>query len=217
MADNLARIREIIGAQPVKLVAVTKNIGVKGIEEAYNLGVTEFGENRVQDALAKQRDLSEQIAHKIHWHFIGHLQSNKVRQAVGQFVLIHSIDSLRLAQEVSKEAGKRHMVQPILIQVKLIADPGKYGFTVETLHRDFAAILTLPNITVEGLMTIAPLTDDPKVWRQCFAGLRSLRDELSARHGVPLRELSMGMSQDFKEAVSCGSTILRLGRAVFDG
>ncbi len=215
MADNLACIRECIGAQPVKIVAVTKYTGPEGIEEAFNCGVTEFGENRVQDLLRKREQLPAAVRNEIHWHFIGHLQTNKVKQVVGQCVLIHSVDSLDLAESVSNQATKSGVLQSILVQVKIAADPGKFGFSEEQLRRDVPAILELPNLKVEGLMTITPLSDDPQLWRQCFQGLRALRDELEASHGVRLPELSMGMTNDWPEAVRCGATMLRLGRAIF--
>lgn len=215
VADNLARIRETIGAQPVQIVAVTKYTGPEGIEEAFHCGITEFGENRVQDFLRKRDKLSPSLKEKINWHFIGHLQSNKVKQVVGQCVLIHSIDSLGLAEAVARQAAKRGPVQPVLLQVKMIEDPGKFGFTPDELKRDFPAIIKLSSLKVEGLMTITPLDSNPGVVRQCFDSLRALRDELEGKHQVKLKELSMGMTDDFPQAVASGATMLRLGRAIF--
>lgn len=181
--------------------------------EAMQAGVTEFGENRVQEALRKQEQLA--YADSIRWHFIGHLQSNKVKQVVGRFALIHSIDSLSLAAEVSKAALKLQVVQPVLLQVKLAADPSKSGFSPEQLRQEFKRLLDLPGIKIDGLMTITPLTSDEALRKMCFEGLRLLRDELQEVYGVELKELSMGMSQDFAEAIACGSTMVRLGKAVF--
>ena len=107
------------------------------------------------------------------------------------------------------------MIQPVLLQVKVIEDPDKYGFTLMDIRRDFASILRLSNIKIEGLMTICPLSEDSTIWKQCFNGLRILRDELEITHGIKLKELSMGMTQDWVEAVACGSTMVRLGRAIF--
>src|SRR5687767_10975331 len=197
VADNLARIRETIGSAPIKLIAVTKNIEPAKVEEAYRCGVTEFGENRVQDALRKQEQLSGSI-NEANWHFIGHLQTNKARQAVGKFALIHSVDSLRLARELSKAATAANVVQNVLLQVKIAEDPNKSGFSVDELRADFAEIAQLSGLNLQGLMTIAPLTADSGVWRQCFSGLKALRDELAQRHQVKLDELSMGMSQDWQ-------------------
>lgn len=215
VADNLARIREVIGVQPVTLVAVTKRAKPDQIEEAWKNGVTEFGENRIQDADKRKQMLPTSVAVGANWHFIGHLQTNKVRKAVGSFALIHSVDSLRLAEEISSEAGKKNFVQPVLIQVKILQDDTKSGYTPHELRKEFAAILSLPSIKVEGLMTISPLSDDRAVWRKCFNGLRELRDELESTHEVRLKELSMGMSADWREAVDCGATMVRLGQAVF--
>jgi pyridoxal phosphate enzyme (YggS family) len=215
VSANLARIRATIGAAPITLVAVTKNVGLADITEAFNCGVTEFGENRVQDALDKQSQMPESMSDKVHWNLNGHLQTNKVKKVIGKFALIHSVDSRYLAEEISKEAVKKGIDQKILLQVKVVDDPGKSGFSPEQLRAEFAAINQLPGITIQGLMTMAPFTDDVAVRREAFAGLKELRDELAAEHKVELAELSMGMSQDWHEAVSCGSTMIRVGRAIF--
>jgi PLP dependent protein len=215
VADNLARIRDTVGAYPVKLIAVSKSVGLEKVTEAFNCGVTEFGENRVQDALRKQDSISSDLSSKINWHFIGHLQSNKVKQVVGKFALIHSVHSFRLAEEISKAAQKEGVLQPVLLQVKMAEDPSKAGFSPDELKQQLAQILNLPGIKVKGLMTITPLTDDRELSAQCFCGLRQLRDELEEAHGIKLDELSMGMSDDYPEAIRCGSTMVRIGRAIF--
>lgn len=215
MASNLARIREIIGVSPVTLIAVSKNVSIDRMEEAFNSGVTEFGENRVQDALEKQQGLPPHMADKVRWHLIGHLQTNKVKKVIGKFDLIHSVDSIRLAEELSREAQSRSLIQPVLLQVKVVADPSKSGFDPLELHSEFSNLIKLPGIKIEGLMTMSPLTDNTDTWQASFCGLRSLRDELQQKHGYALKELSMGMTEDWQEAVKCGSTMIRLGRAVF--
>jgi PLP dependent protein len=219
VAANLALITGILkgiqGSAQVTLVAVTKTVGPDRIQEAFECGITEFGENRVQDALEKQKAMPPHMADKIHWHLIGHLQTNKVKKIIGKFALIHSVDSLRLAQEISKEAEKQSVQQPILLQVKMLDDVNKSGFEPDQLMQDLPQILQLPGIRVSGLMTMAPLTDDPEIWRQSFSGLKNLRDQLNKNFGVRLDELSMGMSQDWQEAVQCGATMVRLGRAIF--
>jgi pyridoxal phosphate enzyme (YggS family) len=215
VAANLARIKGILGSAPVTLVAVTKTVGPGLIEDAFNCGITEFGENRVQDALQKQQAMPPHVADKVRWHLIGHLQTNKVKKVVGRFALIHSVDSFRLAEELSKEAERQSIVQPILLQVKVLEDPTKSGFQPDELRKELPAILDLPGVVVSGLMTMAPLSDNPEIWRKSFCGLRQLRDELSKSFGVPLSELSMGMSQDWQEAVQCGATMVRLGGAIF--
>jgi len=216
VADNLARVRESIGKTPVRLVAVTKTATIQQIEEAYAAGVADFGENRVQDALKKQSELPVEMADKVRWHFIGHLQTNKVNKVIGHFDLIHSIDSFDLASEVSRAANAKSIVQPILLQVKMSEDPNKGGFTPDDLKDRFSDLQRLSGIRIDGLMTIAPLTTDNTTWRFCFKGLQLLRNELESVYGVKLKELSMGMTQDYKEAITCGSTMVRLGRAIFN-
>jgi hypothetical protein len=215
VAANLAKVREAIDDQAVRLIAVTKHATNAQIEEAFSLGVSEFGESRVQDALKKRDELPPHVALNSNWHFIGHLQSNKVKQAVGNFALIHSVDSLSLAEEVSRIACQKGTTQSILLQVKILPDDSKSGFTKEELCKNLSTILALPSIKVEGLMTITPLTNDVKLWHESFSGLSSLRDQLNREFGISLKELSMGMSDDWREAIICGSTMIRLGRAIF--
>lgn len=217
VAQNIARIKDIIGTAPVRLIAVTKNVSADLVYEAFECGVTEFGENRVQDALDKQLQVPPSMADKVQWHLIGHLQTNKVKKVVGKFSLIHSVDSLHLAEVISAEAKKISVVQPILIQVKVVADPGKSGFTPEEIKSEFAKIQALPNLRIEGLMTIAPFTANTDTWQASFGGLRDLRDELEQQYSVQLKELSMGMSGDWQQAIACGSTMVRIGRAIFAG
>jgi PLP dependent protein len=215
VTENIARIREGFGSHPVKLIAVTKNAHTKQIEEAFQSGVTEFGESRVQDALSKMNVMPAWLNAKASWHFIGHLQSNKVKQAVGNFALIHSVDSLRLAKEISRVAEIRNTRQPVLLQVKMSADPDKFGFEPEELKNCIAEIIELPGIECRGLMTITPANANSVVRQKCFSGLKQLRDELAEQTGLCLPELSMGMSDDWQEALACGSTMLRIGTAIF--
>jgi len=215
VTENIARIREGFGSHPVKLIAVTKNARTKQIEEAFQAGVTEFGESRVQDALSKIGTMPDWLKEKASWHFIGHLQSNKVKQAVGTFALIHSVDSLRLAQEISRVSQIKNMKQAILLQVKMVEDPNKYGFEPEELKGCFAEIIKLPGLECKGLMTITPANATGAIKQKCFLGLKQLRDNLAGQTGVYLSELSMGMSDDWQEALACGSTMLRIGTAIF--
>lgn len=216
MADNLARVRETIGTLPVRLVAVTKTATIHQIEEAFASGVSDFAENRVQDALIKQSQLKPGMADKVRWHFIGHLQTNKINKVIGHFDLIHSIDSMDLAREVSRASIAKGIIQPILLQVKMAEDPNKGGFVPDDLKDHFSDLQSLSGIRVDGLMTIAPFTTDNTTWRFCFKGLQLLRNELESVYGVKLKELSMGMTEDYKEAIACGSTMVRLGRAIFN-
>lgn len=214
VAANLALIRDYLGEQPVKLIAVSKTASLSQIEEAIECGVTEFGENRVQDALNKMQELSPNTV-QVNWHLIGHLQTNKVKLAVGNFTLIHSVDSLRLAKEISATAQKKNITQRVLLQVMILPDPDKSGFTIDELKASMSELLALPGMKIEGLMTITPLTDDNKIWTESFNRLRELRDELSQTYGIELKELSMGMTNDWRDAVKCGATMVRIGRAIF--
>lgn len=185
----------------VKLVVVTKNVPVEDISLVYELGCRDFGENRVQDALPK----IEELPPDIRWHFIGTLQKNKVKKVVGNFALIHSVDSVELAQEISKQG----IDTSILLQVNTSGEESKQGFTEDEFRRNLAMIQKMPYIQVKGLMTMAPLTEDVDQIRMCFRRLRELRDELG------LKELSMGMSHDYKIAIDEGATIVRIGSAIF--
>jgi pyridoxal phosphate enzyme (YggS family) len=215
VADNLARIQKTIGGAPVKLVVASKYASSELIETAFRFGVTEFGENKIQDALRKRSEMDQSIEQRINWHFIGHLQSNKARQAVGNFKLIHSIDSISLCEEVSRLAAEKGTLQPILLQVKMMPDDTKFGFSPMELKEQFAHLCSLPAIKIEGLMTMTPFSAGPEAWRECFLGLKTLRGDLESEFGVTLPELSMGTSQDWQEAVKCGATMIRLGQAVF--
>lgn len=216
VAANLARIREQIGGSSATLIAVSKYVGIKEIEEAFNEGVTEFGESRIQDAVEKQEALPPHMAGHIHWHFIGHLQTNKVKKAIGRFTLIHSVDSLRLAKEISEQAQKQGLEQAILLQAKIVEDENKSGFSPDELKSAFAEIMKMPGIKISGLMTMSPLTEEKSVWTECFSGLNCLRHDLEDQYSVSLPELSMGMSDDWIEALKCGATMLRIGRAIFE-
>ena len=220
MAANLAKVREELDASSAKvtLIAVTKHATTAQMQEAFHSGVKDFGENKLQDALKRREELESaapQTVGNCNWHFIGHLQTNKVKQAVGKFALIHSVDSLKLAREVSRIAEQKGITQPILLQVKLLRDDNKSGFSQDELRSVLPEIIKLPCLKVEGLMTISPLTEDREIWKKSFAGLNSFRQELSNSFNLELKELSMGMSDDWRDAITYGSTMIRLGRAIF--
>ncbi|MBX9938006.1 MAG: YggS family pyridoxal phosphate-dependent enzyme [Candidatus Obscuribacterales bacterium] len=218
VAANLAKVNDVInlsGVSPVKLIAVTKHASVDQLEEAHRLGVRDFGESKIQDALKKRAHLSPELIENIRWHFIGHLQTNKAKQAVGNFALIHSIDSLRLAKEVSRIAEAKNSVQAILLQVKMQEDENKGGFSPAELMDCMPELLSLKGLLIQGLMTISPLSDDAAIWCKSFIGLKQLRDELALKFNIELHELSMGMSDDWRDAIKYGSTMIRLGRAIF--
>jgi len=214
----LSRIAEICrscGRDPssVRLMAVTKTHGVWAAEYAEKFGLAFVGENRVQEAEGKRT--SSPGSPGIKWELIGSLQSNKAKAAVAVFDRVQSVDSVKLAGELDKRAGQTGRILPVLLQVNAGRDPAKHGAEIEEAPALLEAVLRLPNLKVDGLMTIAPLSDDPDVASRTFAALRDIRDALALRCGVPLSELSMGMSGDMDQAVREGSTIVRIGTALF--
>jgi pyridoxal phosphate enzyme (YggS family) len=214
---NSKSAAQVAGRSPesVKLVGVTKNVGADRLREAFGLGIHDFAENRVQEWDSKVevlKDLSPR------WHFIGHLQTNKVKRVVGEFVLIHSVDSWRLAEALDVEARAKGVVQAILLQVNTSGEPSKFGLAPAELEAMLLRITQeLPGIKVNGLMTMAPYTEDPESVRPCFKRLRELRDE-SANYlpdNARLEHLSMGMSRDYAVAVEEGATLIRVGSGLF--
>lgn len=212
--ENLAGIRARIAAaceragrspEEVTLVAVTKGFPAERAVEAYDAGLRDLGENRVQEASGKVEALAERRL-RPRWHLLGHLQTNKVKIAVGLFGIIHSVDSVRLAQALSRRASEP---VPVLLEVNVAQEASKFGFAPQEVTSALETIATLPNVDVRGLMTVAPLTDDPETVRPIFRRLRELRD------GLGLDELSMGMTGDFEVAIEEGATIVRIGRAIF--
>ena len=195
----------------VELLAVTKSHPVAAAEYAARYGLRAVGENRVQEGVEKRAQCAAPIA----WELIGHLQSNKAKLAAAHFDRVQSVDSeklLILLNHAATEAGK---VLPVLLQINAGADPNKFGAEPVDAARLLEIALTKPALRVDGLMTIAPLSDDPDVARRTFANLRAIRDDLAAKFRAPLRELSMGMSADFALAIAEGSTLVRVGSALF--
>ena len=210
-------------ASEVGIVAVTKTHPIRVVREAALKGLLDIGENRVQEALAKQDEWPDA---PVRWHLIGHLQRNKAKLAVGRFALIHSLDSVRLADALEQAAAGKNVVQDVLVQVNLARESQKDGCAPEEVDGLVAHAAALPHLRLMGLMTIAPLTDDAAVIRAVFRGLRVLRDRLVTGHRSPvtgnpptvdrqLSTLSMGMSNDFELAVEEGATLLRLGTVLF--
>lgn len=199
--------------QTVTLVAVTKTVPVSDIEEALQAGITHIGENRVQEAQQK----FEPIAARATWHLIGHLQTNKVKHALPMFQLIHSVDRLALAEEISRQACKKNIISKILVQVNIARETTKYGLDpLETL--DFVAhISRMPGLKVEGLMTIAPYVENPEEVRPVFRALREQAENIRQLNlpEVNMDILSMGMSGDYMVAVEEGSTLVRVGTGIF--
>ncbi|MFC1804956.1 YggS family pyridoxal phosphate-dependent enzyme [Candidatus Omnitrophota bacterium] len=195
----------------IKTVAVSKGRNVEDIKSVLSLGMADFGESRIQEALPKFYEIrNTKYGQRIKWHMVGHLQTNKVRDAVMIFDLIHSVDSVRLAREINKEAGKLNKAQNILLEVKTSAEATKYGFQPEETVEAVGQITELKSIRVSGLMTISPFTDDLESVRGSFRRLKKIRDGIDS--GLLL---SMGMSDDFQIAIEEGADILRIGRAIF--
>lgn len=199
----------------VTLVAVSKTVPADPLVEAYDAGQRDFGENRVQEALDKQKTLAGRVT-EVRWHLIGHLQRNKAKAAVGAFSLIESVDSTRLAREIDARAEALQISVPVLFEINIAGEASKGGFSRDEFLAELPALLSLPRLSACGLMTVAPLASDPSDVRPVFARLRELRDEIRERYAlVEFVHLSMGMSNDYREAISEGATIVRLGRAIF--
>ncbi len=213
LPERLAQVRAELArraAQPVTIVAVTKGFGTDAIRAAAAAGIADIGENRVQEAVQKQDALRELSG--IRWHLIGHLQRNKARVAAGRFDLVHSLDSLELARELDRRSTTP---QRVLLQVNVARESQKSGCAPEEAAALARQIVALGALRLEGLMTLAPLTDDADVQRRTFRGLRVLRDSIKEEGGVWLPTLSMGMSGDYASAIQEGATVIRLGTVLF--
>ena len=199
--------------QDVKLVAVSKTKPKEDILEAYNAGIRDFGENKVQELCAKY----EELPGDIRWHLIGHLQTNKVKYIVGKTWLIHSVDSLKLAKEIEKEASKKDVIVDILVQVNISKEESKSGISREEAPALIDEILKMPHINLKGLMTIAPVCEDEEEVRPVFRELKKLSVDIECfnRDNKPECELSMGMSGDYKAAIYEGATYVRIGSSIF--
>ncbi|MCD6379709.1 YggS family pyridoxal phosphate-dependent enzyme [bacterium] len=222
LEDNLKRVRERIakatlnaGRDPseIKIVAVTKTHGAEVVDEAVRAGLVDVGENKVQEFLEK----SENVTENCKWHFIGHLQMNKVKKIVGRFDLIHGVDSLRLARRLSSLSATEGIVSDILIQVNTSGEESKFGIEPDEAKEFCEKASGLEGVKVKGLMAMAPWVDDSTVIMNSFRGLRRLRDDLHEQNieNISMEHLSMGMTDDFEIAIAEGATILRLGRVLF--
>jgi len=198
--------------EEVTLIAVSKKHTVQAISTLAREGQMDFGENYVQEALAKIEDLS---ALQLNWHFIGHLQSNKVKHVLGKFVLIHTLDSEKLAQVLHKKAKSQGMIQPVLIQVNVGREAQKNGVSEDNLFSLVEQVLTLDNLKLEGLMTLPPFFEQAERVRPYFVRLRELKEELEQSFEIALPHLSMGMTSDFVQAIAEGATLVRIGTKIF--
>lgn len=213
--ENLSHIQEEIAPYTPNIIAVTKYFDETAIEEAYQAGMRDFAESRAVEAVEKIKRLPREIQDNSTFHFIGHLQSNKVKKVVENFDLIHSIDTLRIAGLVSEAAKASGKVQRVLLQLNIAGEIQKSGFSKEELFEVFSEIIKLDGIKVEGLMCMTPLGAEEKVLRMLFEEVRLAKSELEEKFSFKMNELSMGMSQDYKIAVQFGATMLRIGRKLF--
>ncbi|OIO37645.1 MAG: YggS family pyridoxal phosphate enzyme [Candidatus Omnitrophica bacterium CG1_02_49_10] len=223
--DRIVRAAERAKRAPsgITLVCVTKEASIPQIEEALASGVTDIGENRVRDASSKFRRLHPKdyelriTNYELRKHMIGHLQTNKVRKALEIFDIIHSVDSLRLAGEIDRCARASGRIFPVLLEVNVSGEKAKHGFSPQELNNALKAISDMANIKIDGLMTMAPMSDDPENSRPYFRRLRELRDKINEVRGAKdgIRLLSMGMSRDFEVAIEEGADMVRVGSAVF--
>ncbi len=220
IAENLERVREQItqaaveagrSTNDVELVAITKTHPAEKVREAVEAGHTLFGESRVQEARAKIPELPSNLR----WHFVGHLQKNKIRPALPLFELFHGVDSLAVSQEMNRIAAEEGAHPSVLLELNVAEEGSKFGFKIETLRAEMESLLALPRLSIEGLMCIPPLAEEAEASRKYFVQLRELRDSLEKEFDLRLRHLSMGMTQDFWIAVEEGATLVRVGTAIF--
>jgi pyridoxal phosphate enzyme (YggS family) len=220
IVENLEQIREQIAraaaksgrsTDDVELVAITKTHPAEKVREAIEAGQTLFGESRVQEARVK----IPQLPSSIRWHFVGHLQKNKIRHALPLFEMIHSVDSLALAEDINRIASEEGLHPRVLLEVNVAGESSKFGFSPEKLRHQMEALLALPRLSILGLMTIPPLAQQAEASRKHFVQLRELRDHLQTEFRVDLAQLSMGMTQDFPIAIEEGATLVRVGTAIF--
>jgi PLP dependent protein len=220
ISENLERVRGQIAeavrkagrsADDVELIAISKTHDADRVREAHAAGQNVFGESRVQEARAKIPELPSSL----HWHFVGHLQKNKIRHALPLFEFIHSIDSLALAQDINRIAEEEGVHPRVLLEVNMAGEGSKFGFKPETVRAEMERLLGLVRLSIEGLMTIPPLAVEAETSRTFFVQLRELRDSLEKEFDLRLPQLSMGMTNDFPIAIEEGATLVRVGTAIF--
>ena len=220
IAENLDRVRDQIATAAVKsgrsadeieLVAISKTHPVQSVREAIEAGQTLFGESRVQEARAKIPELPSNIR----WHFVGHLQKNKVRPALPLFEMIHSVDSLALAHDINRIAEEEGLYPRVLLEVNVAGEGSKFGFAPGQLRGEMESLLALPRLSIEGLMCIPPVAVESEDSRKFFVEVRGLRDSLETEFTLKLPQLSMGMTQDFLIGIEEGATLVRVGTAIF--
>ena len=212
---NLLQIQEDIAPYKPNIIAVTKYFDESAMIEAYDAGLRDFAESRANEAVEKINNLPTDVRNNSRFHFIGHLQTNKVKKVVPNFDYIHSVDSLKLAKAISDEAKAIGKVQKILLQVNNANEEQKFGFSKDEIFEEFPKIKALPSIEIAGIMNMAPLGASEEELNKLFGDVFNIKKELEKEFNCELKELSMGMSQDYKVAVKNGSTMLRIGRKLF--
>lgn len=213
--ENLLQIQEDIAPYKPNIIAVTKYFDEKAMIEAYNAGLRDFAESRAVEAVKKIENLPAEVRNNSKFHFIGHLQTNKVKKVVPIFDYIHSVDSLKLAKAIADEAKLFGKVQNILLQVNNANEEQKFGFSKKEIFEVFPSIKELSSVSIAGIMNMAPLGASEEELNRLFEDVFNIKKELEQRFDCELRELSMGMSQDYKIAVKHGATMLRIGRKLF--
>lgn len=212
---NLLQIQEQIAPYTPKIVAVTKYFGVEAIIDGYKVGLRNFGESRAVEAIEKINSLPSEIKENSKFHFIGHLQTNKVNKVVCNFDVIHSVDSLKIAKAISDEAVKIGKVQDVFLQLNNAGEEQKFGFSKQELLENFEEILKFEGLNVLGLMNIAPLEANSEELEDLFEDIKETQIELVKKYNCTMKEISMGMSNDYQIAVKHGATMLRIGRKLF--
>ena len=210
---NAAGLRAGRDPKSVTVIAVSKTEPAQAVQEAYEAGARDFGENKVQEILQKQPALPQDIR----WHMIGHLQRNKVHQVIGKAVLIHAVDSLRLAEQIEQEAAKRNLDVDVILEINVAKEESKYGFFLEDAEEAIRRISALPHVHIKGLMTIAPFVENPEENRGIFQKLYQFSVDINDKNidNVTMGVLSMGMSGDFEVAIEEGATMVRVGTSIF--
>ena len=220
ISENLERVRQQIAqaaakagraVDEIELVAISKTHDAEKVREVVEAGQSLFGESRVQEARIKIPELPSSLR----WHFVGHLQKNKIRHALPLFEMIHSVNSLELAQDINRIAEEEGLHPRVLLEVNVAGEGSKFGFQPDTLREQMESLLAFSRLSILGLMTIPPLAEDAEASRKFFVKLRDLRDQLQKEFHVDLAQLSMGMTNDFPIAVEEGATLVRVGTAIF--
>jgi PLP dependent protein len=214
ITSRIESIRQLL-PKSVRLIAVSKQVPAEAVREAYNAGVRDFGESQIQEAAEKQSQLQD--LPDINWHLIGHLQANKVAKALELFQWVHSLDSLKLATRLSRLAGEMSCSPQVCLQVKILPDPDKYGWSVPELLADLRELDECEHIKIQGLMTIPPLGLDDSQILEFFNNTRELADKIKQQNlqHIQMQQLSMGMSGDYHLAIQAGATMIRLGQTLF--